>query len=122
MQTVYEVAEKDNLSGLRQDADSLYFTAGTSKHGLYRLPKQGGEAQKLTDNIYSVTQFAVDDTHVYYFTAWGFSNTEICKVPKTGGAVVKVDSGRYAQGSLVLGKSEIYFSDNFGLYSVAKDN
>ncbi len=122
VQTVYEVEEKDNISGLRQDTDTLYFIAGTSKPTLYRLPKSGGEAQKLTDNIYSVTQFAVDESYVYYFIAQGFSSTDICKVPKTGGAVVKVDSGKYSQGSLVLGKTEIFFSDGFGLFSVAKEN
>ncbi len=122
VQTVFEVAEKDNISGLRQDEEALYFTAGTSKHALYRLSKAGGEAVKLTDNIFSVTQFAVDDTHVYYFIAYGFSGTDLCKVPKTGGAVVKIDSGTYAQGSLALGKTEIFFSDGFGLFSVAKGN
>jgi hypothetical protein len=122
IQAVYEVSEKDNISGLRQDADHLFFVAGTSKNTLYSVSKQGGEAQKLTDNIDSVTQFAVDETYVYYFIAYGFTSADICKVPKTGGAVVKVDSGKYAQGSLVVGKTEIFFSDGFGLFCVAKEN
>jgi hypothetical protein len=122
VQTVYEVAEKENISGLRQDADTLYFSAGNSKHALYRLAKQGGEAAKLVDDIFSVAQFAVDDRDVYYFIARGFTETEICKVPKTGGAVAQVDTGSYAQGSLVVGITDIYFSDGFGLFSIAKNN
>lgn len=115
---VYATPNGQISSGLRQDADSFYFTQGTSKHALYRLSKKGGEPIQLAKSINSAVDFLLDETHVYFQREKDLNTDYLSKVAKSGGDVVDLDYG-YAR-SFTVGKTDVYFTDVNTIYSIPK--
>jgi hypothetical protein len=115
---VYSTPAGQISSGLRQDADSFYFTQGESKHALYKLSKKGGEPVQLAKSINSAVDFVVGETDVYFRREKNFNTDYLSKVSKNGGDVVDLDSG-YLQ-SLAVGKTLIYFTDINTIYSIPR--
>ncbi len=121
VQVVYQAADKEGVDELAQDAESLYFGfrgAGESRWALRKVAKSGGEPQTLVKR-YSVKPVAVDDTNIYFFDEEGMTSDVFCKVSKTGGDVVKLDTG-YSSGVITQSKTLVYIAGLDDIYSFAK--
>lgn len=120
-QAIYQASEKEGVDELSQDADYLYFGfrgAGESRWALRRISKQGGEPQTIVKR-YSLKPIVVDESHVYFFDEEGLTADLLCRVPKNGGEVEKLDSG-YASGVITQGTTQVYFAGLDDIYSFPK--
>lgn len=93
-------------------------SAGESRWSLRKISKQGGEPQTLV-KTYSLKPVAVDDESVYFFDEDGMTSDLLCKVPKRGGDVSKVDAG-YASGVIAQSRTAVYVASLDDIYSFAK--
>jgi hypothetical protein len=120
-QVIYQANDREGVDQLAQDADSLYFGfrgAGESRWSLRKISKQGGEPQTLV-KTYSLKPVAVDDASVYFFDEDGMTSDLLCKVPKRGGDVSKVDAV-YASGVIAQSRTAVYVASLDDIYSFAK--
>ncbi|HZT58017.1 MAG TPA: hypothetical protein VFA21_05245 [Pyrinomonadaceae bacterium] len=120
-QAVLRVSDKEGVDDLAQDADNLYFGfrgAGESRWSLRKISKQGGEPQTLV-KTYSLKPVAVDDANVYFFDEDGLTSDLLCRVPKQGGDVTRIDGG-YASGVIAQGKGDVYIASLDDIYGFTK--
>lgn len=118
---VYQITKDENADELAQDAENLYFgfrSKGNSRWDLQKISKNGGEPQTLVKS-FSLKPFVVDDANIYFFNEDGITKDALCKIPKNGGNVSKLDIG-YASGVIAQGKTLVYFSGLDDVYSFAK--
>ncbi|MBS1796266.1 MAG: hypothetical protein JSS81_20610 [Acidobacteria bacterium] len=121
VETVFQASEKEGVDELSQDATDLYFGfrgAGESRWELRKISKQGGAATVLVKPV-SLKPFVIDDANVYFFNEDGLTADLLCRVAKTGGAPVTLDTG-YSSGIAVAGKTEIYFAGLDDIYGFTK--
>lgn len=119
--TVFQASDGEGVDGLQADAGSLYFGlrgAGRSRWSLQKIAKSGGSHQLIAKTL-SLKQFVIDDSDVYFFDEADMSSDALCRVPKTGGDVVVLDTG-YAGGAMAQNKTHIFFSSLDDIYSIAK--
>ena len=113
---IYSAPDKQKISGLATDRDSLYFTIGGGKNALVKIAKSGGEPVKLADEINHTQRFFVDDANIYFVKNEGSFGTSINFMPKTGGSSQKIDSGYVA--SYFASKGKIYVADISKIYEL----
>ncbi len=99
--------------GLEVDADAFYVDAVIEdEHALYRVPRAGGEPQKLAPMMrsQSLTPPFVVDAEYVYFVAGGYE-TLLSRVPLTGGTP-QVLGGRNDSpwGALTIDDTNLYIS------------
>lgn len=120
-QVIYQASEREGVDEMTQDAENLYFGfrgAGESRWALRKISKQGGAAQTLV-KTYSLKPVAVDEMNIYFFDEESMNADALCKVSKTGGEVVRLDTG-YASGVITQSKTLVYFAGLDDIYSFAK--
>jgi hypothetical protein len=120
-QVVYQATDKEGVDELAQDAENLYFGfrgAGESRWALRKVSKQGGEPQTLVKR-YSVKPVAIDESNIYFFDENGMTSDLICRVSKTGGEVVTLDTG-YSSGVIAQSKTLIFLASLDDIYSLTK--
>jgi len=120
-QVIYQATDKEGVDELAQDAENLYFGfrgAGESRWALRKVSKQGGEPQTLVKR-YSVKPVAVDEVNIYFFDEEGMTSDVFCRISKTGGEVVKIDTG-YSSGVIAKGKSQVYLGSLDDIYAYTK--
>ncbi|MGA9994840.1 MAG: hypothetical protein WBP93_05455 [Pyrinomonadaceae bacterium] len=120
-QVIYQATDKEGVDILAQDKENLYFGfrgAGESRWALRKVSKQGGDAQALVKTI-TLTQFAVDDTNIYFFDEHSLMKDDLCRVSKQGGEVAKLDTG-YASGVIAQSDSLVYFASLDDIFSFTK--
>jgi len=115
---IYTPPDKQSVSGLQMDENNFYFTRGDGRNALYRIAKQGGEAQKLAPEVNHALEFRVGGNFVYFFKNVGSFDTSLNKVASGGGEVVLIDSG-YAR-SFTVGKDKIFVTDISKIYALEK--
>lgn len=120
-QMLYQINSNEGIDQMSQDADNLYFgfrSAGKSRWALRKLSKQGGEPQTLV-KTYSLKPVVVDDAYVYFFDENGMTSDLLCRVPKNGGEVVRLDEG-YSSGVIAQSKTMVYFASLDDIYRLKK--
>ncbi len=120
-QAVYQIGEKEGLDELSQDADNLYFGyrgPGNSRWALRKVAKSGGEPLTLVKS-YALQPAAIDDENVYFFDDNSMYKNALCKVPKNGGEVTRLDIG-YSSGVIAQSKTLVYFAGGDDILSFAK--
>lgn len=120
-QQILQLDDREGVDELAQDAENLYFTfraAGSSYWVLHKISKNGGERQMLA-KTYGVSGLVVDDANVYFIDEDSASPHALFKVPKNGGAVVRLDGG-YSGGTIAQSKTQIYLASLDDIYSFAK--
>ena len=108
---VFAIGDKEGLDQLSQDADSLYFGyrgAGESRWALRKVAKSGGEPVTLVKR-YSNKPTVVDGANVYFFDEESTYLDALCRVPKNGGEVTRLDTG-YASGVIAQSKTLVFFA------------
>jgi len=115
---IYSPPEKQFVSGLIADENNFYFTQGDGRNALYKLAKQGGEAQKLAPEINHAQPFYTDGNYVYFIKNVGSFGTSLNKIAIGGGEIVQIDSGYLA--SFTVGKDKIFVTDISRIYSLDK--
>ena len=113
---VYSAPDKQTISGLAADRDSLYFTIGSGKNALVKIAKSGGEPVKLADEVNHTHRFFVDEATIYFVKNEGSFGTSVNFMPKNGGAPQKADSGYVA--SYFAAKGKIYVADISKIYEL----
>ena len=102
------------ISGLAVDSQRYYLLMNTGKHGLQAVPRAGGAAVVLADDVDATQEFAVVGDQVVYFTSHGnFPNhvDQLLAVPVAGGPVRTIASGSQSQYDLAaLGNDRVVFS------------
>lgn len=121
LQVIYQATNQEGVDEMAQDTDNLYFGfrgAGESHWALRKISKQGGTPQTLAKTI-TLTQLAVDETHIYFFDEHSLYKDDLCKVAKNGGEVARLDTG-YTSGSIVQSRALVYFATLDDIYSFPK--
>lgn len=120
-QVIYQATDKEGVDVLTQDSESLYFgfrDAGSSRWGLRKISKKGGEPQTLV-KTYSLKPVTVDDANIYFFDEETLLQDAFCKISKNGGEVTRFDVG-YASGVIAQSKTQVYFASLNNIYSLTK--
>ena len=68
---------------------------------------------------YGVSGLVIDDATVYFIDEDSALPNALFKVPKNGGAVVRLDGG-YSSGTISQSKTQVYFASSDTIYSFAK--
>jgi len=121
VQEVYKVSDKEGLDQMSQDADNLYFgyrPAGDSRWALRKVAKSGGEPVTLVKQ-YSLKPVVIDDANIYFFDEETMNKDAICRVPKNGGDVSRLDTG-YSSGVIAQNKGAIFFAALDDILSIQK--
>ncbi len=113
---VYAAPDKQSISGLAADRESLYFTIGSGKNALMKIAKTGGDPVKLIDEINHTHRFFVDDATIYFVKNEGSFGTSVNFMPKNGGPSQKADAGYIASYFAV--KEKIYVADISKIYEL----
>ena len=97
------------------DDKYLYFSAGS----IYRVPKDGGEAQVITPGF--PTEMAVDNERIYWhnFVGEGMHSTPAYSVDKKGGEA-KPMTGAVNISAIVIDGEFLYWAQPDGIYKVPK--
>ncbi|MBK7392963.1 MAG: hypothetical protein IPI64_06610 [Chloracidobacterium sp.] len=120
-QVVLQASDKEGIDKLEQDGGDLYFGfrgAGESRWALRKISKAGGEPQTIA-KTFSLKQFVIDDENIYFFDEEGLSADVLCRVPKSGGEVTKLDTG-YASGVMTGGKTKVFLASLDDIYAWGK--
>ena len=78
----------------------------------------GGTPQTVS-KTFTLGQIMTDEANVYFFDEQSINYDYLCRVSKSGGDVVKLDSG-YTSNMLAQSKTLIYFVAGDDIYSFAK--
>ncbi|MEP7075005.1 MAG: hypothetical protein ABI878_04275 [Acidobacteriota bacterium] len=120
-EVVFQATNAEGVDVLEQDSDNLYFgfrEAGGSRWALRKISKNGGESQTLV-KTFSLKPFVIDDQNIYFFDEDGMMADAVCKIAKSGGDVVKIDTG-YSSGVITQTKKKVFFGSLDTVYSIDK--
>ena len=121
VEVVFQGSDKEGVDELAQDGDTLYFGfrgAGESRWALKKISKMGGTPQTVS-KTFTLGQIMTDEVNVYFFDEQSINYDYLCRVSKSGGDVVRLDSG-YTSNMLAQSKTLIYFVASDDIYSFAK--
>ena len=120
-QVVFQATNNEGVDVLEQDGDNLYFGFrgdGGSRWALRKISKIGGEPQTLV-KTFSLRPFVIDDQNIYFFDENGMNADSLCKIVKSGGEVVQIDTG-YSSGVITQTKKQVFFGSLDTIYSIDK--
>ncbi|MEP6847451.1 MAG: hypothetical protein ABI999_01255 [Acidobacteriota bacterium] len=120
-QVVFQALNAEGVDVLEQDSDNLYFgfrEAGGSRWALRKISKNSGESQTLV-KTFSLKPFVIDDQNIYFFDEDGMMSDAVCRIAKSGGDVVKIDTG-YSSGVITQTKKQVFFGSLDTVYSIDK--
>lgn len=121
-ETVFQAGDDEGIDELAADADSIYFGfrgSGESRWALRKVAKSGGQPVTLVKR-FSLKPMVVDEANVYFFDEEGMSGDALCRVPKAGGDVVRIDTG-YSSGVIAQRGSSLFFASLDTIYSIPKN-
>ena len=120
-ESIYAVSDKEGLDEISLDADSIYFGYrghGEGRWALRKIAKSGGEPVTLVKR-YSLKPVVVDDANVYFFDEESMTKDALCRVPKNGGEVTRLDIG-YSSGVIAHSGSLVFIAGGDDIWSFAK--
>ncbi len=100
---------------MASDKKYVYFSA----NGIYRVPKDGGPAERMTSGM--PTEMAVDDDRIYWhnFTGEGMKATPLYSADKKGGEPKAITEAANISAIAIDGQY-IYWSQPDGIYRMPK--
>jgi hypothetical protein len=116
IEKIYSTLTGEISSGLKNDAENLYFLQGESNRNLMKMPKSGGEAKQLAKNV---SKFWLGEDAVVFqrfITSFGIA---LYKVGKDGAGEIELDRDGHVS-DLIVGKNKIYLSDIIKIYELDK--
>lgn len=104
------------------DDKFVYWSDGGN---IMRVPKGGGESEKIIPNAPKPDEIVMDDGYIYYFDhvpiSGSFGPVALRKVPKNGGEPVELDQGNAGWiNYLAFDAKQVYFTDISKVYGLAK--
>lgn len=120
-EAILQIGDKEGLDEISLDADNIYFgyrAHGDGRWSLRKISKSGGEPVTLVKQ-YALQPVAIDDANVYFFDEESMFKNALCKVPKNGGEVTRLDVG-YSTGVIAQSKTLVYFVGGDDILSFGK--
>jgi hypothetical protein len=111
----------EDFQFLAIDSSFVYFDL-SSAHEIARVPKCGGEAEVIVDNLVTPLAIAVNDTHVYWLdqgTQHGAG--QLARRPKVGGPIETLATALLGPWPLALDGGHAYWGDAHGTGALPLD-